>query len=323
MLFVDAGLQGFDGIQTLCLGFFQTLQGRVQACLGGFPLALQSLWAVWIALVRAIGRRSAGLFFQGFLFGCNVFCQCLHLGLGFLQCRGEGIDLGLHAFVASFYRLLGLGELFLGLGNGSLRCRQLLLQFLQFWTGGRCCGCSCSRFGSGRSSIASGSSGFFLGCGLGGSVGTSFTLGFFFCNFAFLSSQSTLVAFLGLLGFRLGGTFFTDGALGVAIVLHQRNLAWAYVGTGTTLNAVEQVVLFSLVEFFSAAEPVQLLWQQLSRAGLGAHAAADTGHGGVVQRHFFFSGRQQTVGGFHHRQFGVGQGKAHHRATHHNPFALL
>ena len=67
---------------------------------------------------------------------------------------------------------------------------------------------------------------------------------------------------------------------GVAIVLHQRNMARTDIGAATAFNTVKQVVVLHLVKFGRIGMPIQQLWQQISGAGIGTSAAADAGIGG-------------------------------------------
>src|SRR5690606_35347788 len=92
LLFVDARLQRGDGIQSLCLGFRQSLQGGIQPGFGGFPFALQALGAVWVAFVgggqrriRCRSRCLGGL--GGFFRRRDVFGQCFQFVLSFGQRR--------------------------------------------------------------------------------------------------------------------------------------------------------------------------------------------------------------------------------------------
>ena len=64
------------------------------------------------------------------------------------------------------------------------------------------------------------------------------------------------------------------------------------------------------------AEPVQLLRQQIGRAGIGAGATANAAFFLFRLTHLGRRWRQQTVGDFDHRNVQPGQGKAHQRATH-------
>src|SRR5690606_32859742 len=158
LLFVDARLQGGYGIQSLCLGFRQSLQGGIQPGFGGFPFALQALGAVRVAFIgggqRRIRRRSRYL---GRFGGCfrrrDVFGQRFQFVLSFGQrCFQYRYFIGLS--------LIGAGgfQFFFGFGNGAQGGVQLLLQLVQIRAGadGRRCssgvgdgGFFCLRFGCG------------------------------------------------------------------------------------------------------------------------------------------------------------------------------
>ena len=89
----------------------------------------------------------------------------------------------------------------------------------------------------------------------------------------FFTFQTGQFGFVTGLGFGGARGFLIDGfdfGLFLAVVLHQRNIAGAYKGAGTALNAVEQVMLAGFFVFFATAEPVKLLWQQARRAGINA-----------------------------------------------------
>src|SRR5690554_3278297 len=115
----------------------------------------------------------------------------------------------------------------------------------------------------------------------------------------------------------------TNLAFGGAIVLYQRNIAGADIGTSAAFNTIEKVVRRQSVVVLGLGVPQQLLRQQAGRAGFGAHAAANTGLSRGRRWHFFFAGHQQTVGGFYHRHMGVGQGKTHHWPAHHHTRGAL
>ena len=123
--------------------------------------------------------------------------------------------------------------------------------------------------------------------------------------------------------FFSGRTFLANRAFAVAIVLHQGDFAWADVRAGATFDTVKQVMLFCFVELLCLTEPVELLWQQICRACISAHTAADTGHGHIVGRQFFLSWSKQTVCRFHDRKFSGRQCEAHHRPAHNNTLTLL
>ncbi len=121
--------------------------------------------------------------------------------------------------------------------------------------------------------------------------------------------------------FRLGGALRLkiDGAqfrLLLAVVLHQRNIARADPGAGAALNAVVNMVGARFIVIAALAVPVELLRQQIGRAGVGARGAANTGLLLVVVAHFAGGWRENAVGDLHHRHVKGRQGKAHQRATH-------
>src|SRR5690606_12312584 len=218
LLLVDARLQSSDGIQSLCLGFRQSLQGGIQPGFGGFPFALQTLGTVRVAFIgggqghiRCRSRCLGGL--GGFFRRRDVFGQRFQFVLSF----------GQRCFQYRYFIslcLIGAGrfQFFFGFGNGALGGVQLLLQLVQIRAGadGRRC------------SSGVGDGGFFCLCfGCGFRAGLTF--GFFFGGFAFLPRQAFFKAQTGALGFGFGGTVFADGTFGVAVILHQRNMAWAHV----------------------------------------------------------------------------------------------
>ncbi len=91
-----------------------------------------------------------------------------------------------------------------------------------------------------------------------------------------------------------------------AIVLHQRNAARADPGTGTTFDAVIDVVLLGLVVFAGLAVPVELLGQQADRAGIGTLAAADTVLFVAGRRQLSVAGGHQAVAGLDDGHVGMG-----------------
>ena len=123
-----------------------------------------------------------------------------------------------------------------------------------------------------------------------------------------------LEAHAGVFRFFVFATQLQYFRLGCPVVLHQRDIAGAYPGTGAALDTVKQVVLFQLFEFLALGEPEHLLRQQARRTSLGAHAAAYAGLGGWWRGQFRLSGGQQAVGGFDH-----GSIRCRHRESHHRP----
>ena len=135
----------------------------------------------------------------------------------------------------------------------------------------------------------------------------------------FFALQSRLTRFETCLGFR--GAFFFHGNginLGLLLteVLHQRNVAWADPGAGAAFNAVGQVMGFCLVVQLAFAVPVQLLREQIRRAGIGTGAAADATFLFLFFTHFGWGRGEQTVRDFHYRNVQPRQRKAHQRAAH-------
>src|SRR5690606_6195051 len=112
-----------------------------------------------------------------------------------------------------------------------------------------------------------------------GSLGPSCLLGASNTNalplvgLALQAFQTLLVTHAGLLGLGVLLLYGADLAFACTEVLHQRNAARAHIGAGTALDAVEQVVALQLRIILAQGKPVQLLGQQLGRAGLGAQTA--------------------------------------------------
>ena len=200
-----------------------------------------------------------------------------------------------------FRRVVG-GQLFFRLLQRDLGHAGFDLEFLQRLIGRRRCR-SRGRFGLCR-------------FGAGGFFRARLALGFLLflgAAQAFLALFETL---LGVLGLELLLFQLADFRLGRTVVLHQRNARWADVGAGTALDAVEQVVRLELFVLLAQGEEVQLLRQQAGRAGLGAFAAADAGHGRRWRRQLDGGAGQQAVAGLDQRYVQRGQGKAHHRSAH-------
>ncbi|RMN20144.1 hypothetical protein ALQ63_04087 [Serratia plymuthica] len=142
----------------------------------------------------------------------------------------------------------------------------------------------------------------------------------------FFAFQSRQLGFITRLGFGGACGFLIDGfdlGLFLAVILHQRNIAWADKGAGAAFNAVEQVMIAGFFVFFAAAEPVKLLRQQARRAGVDAQTAADTGLFRLLRRHFVNRRGQNAVADFNDRHVKGGQGKAHERAAHHHHLLRL
>ncbi len=126
--------------------------------------------------------------------------------------------------------------------------------------------------------------------------------------------------------FRFSGTLrlkIDSAQLGLllAVILHQRNIARTDIGAGAALNAVVDMVGARFIVIAALAVPVELLRQQLRRAGVGAGGAANAGLLLVVVAHFAGGGCENAVGDFHYRHVKRRQGKAHQRTTHNDHLA--
>ncbi|CAI0836460.1 Uncharacterised protein [Serratia quinivorans] len=78
----------------------------------------------------------------------------------------------------------------------------------------------------------------------------------------FFPFQTRQLGFVTRFGFSRACRFQIDSfnlGLFLAVVLHQRDIARADKGAGTTFNAVEQIMIAGFFVFFTAAEPVKLL----------------------------------------------------------------
>ena len=135
----------------------------------------------------------------------------------------------------------------------------------------------------------------------------------------FFTLQTSLAGFKA--GFRFGSAFFfhRDGInLGLLLteVLHQRNVAWTDPGARAAFDAVSQIMRLRFIVQLTFAVPVQLLWKQIGRAGIGAGAAADTAFLFLLFTHFGGGGGEQAVSDFYDRNVQPRQGKAHQWAAH-------
>ena len=135
----------------------------------------------------------------------------------------------------------------------------------------------------------------------------------------FLTLQARLSGLESGFGFRSALLFLTnrrDLGLFLTEVLHQRNITWTYPRAGAALDAVRQIMGSGFIVLLTFAEPVQLLRQQIGRAGVSAGAATNAAFLFLRFAHLAGGRRQQTVGYLHHRDVEPRQGKAHQRAAH-------
>ena len=130
-----------------------------------------------------------------------------------------------------------------------------------------------------------------------------------------LFGLKALLGALCLLRFLLQSTQF---GFFFPIVLHQRDAAGADPGAGAAFDAVIDMILLRLVVLSGFAVPIELLWQQTDRAGIGTLTAADAIHLLARRRQLHLAGSHQAVTDLDDRHIGMGQGKAHHGATHDN-----
>ena len=136
------------------------------------------------------------------------------------------------------------------------------------------------------------------------------------CFFTFkarLSGFKPSFCFCGALFFLTNGVnlgfFLTE-------ILYQWNIAWAYPGAGTALNAVDDIMGRCLVVLLPFTEPIKLLWQEIRRTGIGACATANAAFLFWRFTHFTGRGGQKTVGYLHHWDIQPRQRKAHQRPAH-------
>ena len=135
----------------------------------------------------------------------------------------------------------------------------------------------------------------------------------------FFALKTRLTGFKTRLRFGGASLFLGDGGdlrFLLAEILHQRNIARADPCAGTALDAVREIVCDGFVVLLAFAEPVELLRQQVRRAGVGAGATTDAAF--LFLRFAHFAGRrgEQAVSNFDHRHIQPRQGKAHQRAAH-------
>ncbi len=99
-------------------------------------------------------------------------------------------------------------------------------------------------------------------------------------------------------------------------ILHQWDIAWANPGAGTAFDTICEVVTGCFVVLLTFTKPVQLLWQQIGRTGVGAGATANAAFFLFRLAHFRCRRGQQTVGDFYHWNIKPRQGEAHQRTAH-------
>ncbi len=236
--------------------------------------------------------------------GSNGIVQCLLRDGG---CLAQFGDLGFELWCGMN------GELFLGLLHGNLGHAgfdlELLLLvgepgFVRLDTGNRIVLGGCR-------------AGFVLnGLGPGGALGTGFAVSFLLFLGAPQAVLAQFEALLGMFGLLLFLFQCANFAFGGAVVLHERDARWANVGTGTALDAVEQVVCLELFVFLTQREKMQLLRQQAGRAGLGTFATANARQCRRWRRQFLQGAGEQAVGGLDQRDIHRRQREAHHRPAH-------
>ena len=100
-----------------------------------------------------------------------------------------------------------------------------------------------------------------------------------------------------MLGFTCFCFFGTNLGFSKAVILDQRDLGRANKGTGTTLDTIEQVMVFGLIKLTPFGKPVQLLRQQFRRANLLTGTTTDTRLRRISFRHLFPGRGNQAVGG--------------------------
>ena len=106
-----------------------------------------------------------------------------------------------------------------------------------------------------------------------------------------------------------------------AIILHQRDMAWAYPGTGSTLYTIIQVIFTGLFMLACLTVPVELLWQEIDRAGISTLATTDAVTLLITGLQLAVTGGHDAIADLYNGHIGMGQGKAHHGATHYDALA--
>ncbi len=159
-------------------------------------------------------------------------------------------------------------------------------------------------------------SGQFTAVGTGNPLLRLFMTRFTRLLFAF---QSCLTGFKA--GFRFQRTFrfqIDSAQFGffLTVILHQRNIARADIGAGTTFDAVIDMVRAGFIVVATLAVPVELLRQQFGRTGVGTGRTTDAGLFFLVVSHLSGRWRKNTVGDLHHRHIQRWQGEAHQWPAH-------
>ena len=134
-----------------------------------------------------------------------------------------------------------------------------------------------------------------------------------------LSLQSRLAGFETCFCFGGARLCHGDGVnfrLFLPEILHQRNVARADPGAGAALDAVGNIVCSRFIVQLAFTVPVQLLWQQIGRTGIGTGAAANAALLILRFAHFTGGRGKQTVGYLNDRDIEPRQGKAHQRPAH-------
>ena len=109
----------------------------------------------------------------------------------------------------------------------------------------------------------------FAGIGAGNAL-----FGLFMTRFTsqLFTLKPRLAGFEACFGFQRAFCFQIDGAqfrFFLTVILHQRNIARADIGAGTTFDAVINMVSARFIMIAALAEPVKLLRQQFGRTGIG------------------------------------------------------